>query len=146
MADFSAICPQELVAFNSLYDTFMSRGVKIIGVSVDSLSAHIAWRKMPFSEGGIGQVHFPLISDINKAVSLVYGVLRQDGMAQRATFLIDRELKIRYQAIYDRNIERNVDETLRVVDKLIALDKIECRGLDCLLQKDKNFNHKMQKI
>ena len=135
MADFSAICPKELTAFSGINEKFASRGVKIVAVSVDSLAAHQAWRKLPYSEGGVGQVLFPLVSDLNKAISLSYGVLRSDGMAQRATFLIDKSLKIRYQATYDRNIERNTDETLRVVDCLQTLDKAECRGLDCLMHK-----------
>lgn len=134
LADFSAVCPLEITAFNQAYETFAGRGVKLVAVSVDSLAAHAAWRKMAFSDGGIGQVKFPLVSDINKHISQGYGVLRADGMAQRATFLIDRNYTVRYQAVYDKEIERNIDETLRVTDKLLALDDAKCRGLECLLK------------
>ncbi len=134
LADFSAVCPLEITAFNQAYETFAGRGVKLVAVSVDSVAAHAAWRKTALADGGIGQVKFPLVSDINKQISRAYGVLRADGMAQRATFLIDRNYTIRYQAVYDREMERNTDETLRVTDKLLALDEAKCRGLECLLQ------------
>ena len=134
LADFTAVCPLEITAFNQACETFAGRGVKLVAVSVDSVAAHTAWRKMSLADGGIGQVKFPLVSDINKQISKGYGVLRSDGMAQRATFLIDRNYTIRYQAVYDKEIERNIDETLRVTDKLLALDEAQCRGLGCLLQ------------
>lgn len=132
LADFSVICPQEITAFNQAYAQISGRGVKLVAVSVDSVAAHSAWRKLAISDGGIGQVNFPLISDINKKICSGYGVLRADGMAQRATFLIDKNFTVRYQAVYDREIERNIEETLRVTDKLIALDEAKCRGLECL--------------
>lgn len=131
LADFSAICPLEITSFNQAYDEFAKRGVKVVAVSVDSLPAHIAWRKLSFTQGGIGQVSFPLVSDLGKVICSEYGVLRTDGMAQRSTFLIDKNYMIRYQAVYDHKIERNVEETLRVTDKLIALDKANCKGFQC---------------
>lgn len=137
-ADFSAVCPVEITAFNQACDALNGRGVKIVAVSVDSIPAHIAWRKLPFESGGIGQINFPLVSDLSKDICRKYGVLRADGMAQRATFLIDKNYTVRYQAVYDRKMERNIGETMRVVDKLIALDEAECRGLECLLQTQKS--------
>lgn len=137
-ADFSTVCPLEITAFNQACSLLNSRGVQIVAISVDSIPAHIAWRKLSFENGGIGQVNFPLISDLNKDISTKYGVLRNDGMAQRATFLIDKTFDIRYQAVYDRKMERSIDETLRIVDKMIALDEAECRGLECLIQSKKS--------
>lgn len=134
LADFSAVCPLEITAFNQAYETFANRGVKVVAVGVDSVAAHVAWRKTALADGGIGQVKFPLVSDINKQICSGYGVLRADGMAQRATFLIDKNYTVRYQAVYDKNMERNIDETLRIVDKLLALDEAKCRGLECLTQ------------
>ena len=134
LADFSAVCPKEIIAFNQAAEEFVRRGIKVVAVSVDSLPAHIAWKKQPFAKGGIGNVSFPLVSDLNKKASLDYGILRSDGMAQRAAFLIDKEFTIRYQAVYDKKIERNVSETLRVIDKVIELDKSECSGIDCWIR------------
>lgn len=137
LADFSAVCPLEITSFNQAYEEFARRDVKVVAVSVDSLSAHVAWRKLSFADGGIGQISIPLVSDLNKVICSRYGVLRTDGMAQRSTFLIDKNYTVRYQAIYDRKIERNSGETLRVVDKLIALDKEECKGFQCIKQSEK---------
>lgn len=131
LADFSAVCPLEITSFNQAYQNFAKRNIKVVAVSVDSLPAHIAWRKLPFAAGGIGQVSFPLVSDLSKHICSEYGVLRPDGMAQRSTFLIDKNYTIRYQAIYDYKVERSVEETLRIADRLIALDKAECKGLQC---------------
>ena len=132
LADFSAICPVEITSFNQAFQEFTKRGVKVVAVSVDSLPAHVAWRKLSFAEGGIGQVCMPLISDLNKSICAKYGVLRSDGMAQRSTFLIDKNYVVRYQAVYDRKIERNAEETLRVIDKLALSDQKECKGFQCL--------------
>ena len=107
-ADFSAVCPIEITAFNQACDILKSRGVQIVAISVNAIPSHLAWRKLPFESGGIGQINFPLVSDINKEISAKYGVLRADGMAQRATFLIDKNLTVRYQAVYDRKMERGV--------------------------------------
>lgn len=133
-ADFSSVCPVEITAFNQTCDALNGRGVKVVAVSVDSLAAHSAWRKLPLESGGIGQIGFPLVSDLSKDICAKYGVLRADGMAQRATFLIDKNYTVRYEAVYDSKMERNIGETMRVVDKLIALDEASCRGLECLRQ------------
>ncbi|MBR1825125.1 MAG: redoxin domain-containing protein [Alphaproteobacteria bacterium] len=136
-ADFSAVCPKEITAFDQACTTLNGRGVKVAAISVDSVSAHSAWRKLPFESGGIGQINFPLISDLSKEISTKYGVLRTDGMAQRATFLIDKSYTVRYQAVYDRKMERSIEETLRIINKMIALDEAECRGLECLVRPNK---------
>lgn len=122
-ADFSALCPEEIIAFNQAADDFKNLGIKLVAVSVDSIQAHQAWRKLPYAQGGIGNVSFPLVSDTSRQASLAYGVLRTDGMAQRATFFIDRNLTIRYQAIYDYRLRRNSGETFRVVNLLLNTDK-----------------------
>ncbi len=131
LADFSAVCPLEITSFNQAYTDFAKRGIKVVAVSVDSLPAHIAWRKLSFADGGIGQVSFPLVSDLSKVICSEYGVLRSDGMAQRATFLIDKSYVVRYQAVYDYKLERSVEETLRVAERLADLDKNECKGFQC---------------
>ena len=134
LADFSAICPAEITAFNQAYEQIAKYGVKLAAVSVDALPAHVAWRKTAIVDGGIGQVHFPLISDVNKKICASYGVLRSDGMAQRASFLIDKSFNVSYQAVYDKEIERNVGEIIRIIDKLNTLEEAERFGLKCLLQ------------
>ncbi len=124
-ADFSAICPEEIIGFNQAADEFKNRNIKLVAVSVDSVQAHQAWRKIPYAQGGIGNVSFPLVSDTARQAGLAYGVLRPDGMTQRASFFIDRNLKIRYQAVYDRRLKRNTHETLRVIDMLLGAEKAD---------------------
>lgn len=134
-ADFSQICPKEITALNQMYEDFLNRGVKLVAVSVDSLAAHQAWRRLSFADGGVGQVLFPLVSDVAKKASVLYGVLGNDGFAQRSCFLIDRNFKVRYTATYDSKIHRDMAEILRVIDSLIELDKTDCNGLDCWLRR-----------
>jgi peroxiredoxin (alkyl hydroperoxide reductase subunit C) len=80
---------------------------------------------LSYAEGVIGNILFPLVSDTTRQASLAYGVLRPDGLAQRASFFIDRNLKIRYQAVYDHHLRRNTAETLRVIDSLLQNKKAE---------------------
>ena len=83
---------------------------------------------MPVDAGGIGDIKFPLVSDITKEISHDYGVLDEDGAALRASFLIDKTGIIRHQIVNDLSIGRDVDETLRVID---ALQFIEEHGEVC---------------
>lgn len=122
-ADFTFICPSEIIAHNNRLDEFYKRGVKVIGVSVDSKYSHLAWKKMPADIGGIGDIKFPLVSDITKQIAHDYGVLDDDGVAMRASFLIDKDGVIRHQIVNDLSIGRDVDETLRVVDALIFIEE-----------------------
>lgn len=117
-ADFTFVCPSELIAFNNHLEEFTKRNVKIAGISVDSPHAHLAWKKMSVNEGGVGDLNYPLISDLNKDISFEYGVLSEDGVALRASFLIDKTGIVRHQIINDLPLGRDVNETLRIIDAL----------------------------
>ncbi len=117
-ADFTFVCPSELIAFNRRLEEFTKRNVKLVGISVDSPYAHLTWKKMPVNEGGVGDLDFPLVSDLNKDISYEYGVLSEDGVALRASFLIDKNGIVRHQIINDLPLGRDVDETLRIIDAL----------------------------
>lgn len=117
--DFTFVCPSEIIAFNNRLAEFSSRGVKLIGVSVDSHFTHLAWKNTPISKGGIGNIQFPLVADLTKSISSDYGVLTSEGISLRGTFLIDNDGIIRHQLINDLPLGRNVDETLRLVDAFI---------------------------
>lgn len=121
-ADFSSVCMTELNLFNNAYEKFSQRNVKLVGVSVDSVLSHQAWKKMPFNEGGIGEVKILLVSDILKTISFDYGVLGENGSALRASFLLDKNCTIRYQSVQDSKINRDVGEMLRVIDALYNVD------------------------
>ncbi|MFQ5736423.1 MAG: peroxiredoxin [Thermodesulfobacteriota bacterium] len=117
--DFTFVCPTEIIALSDRLEEFRSRNAEIIGVSVDSHFSHIAWRNTPRKEGGIGDISYPLVSDLDKSISRKYGVLvEKPGIALRGLFLIDKLGKLRHITINDLPLGRNVDEVLRVLDAL----------------------------
>jgi len=116
--NFTFVCPTEIIAFNHRLGDFSSRHVKVIAVSVDSHFSHLAWKKTPVNNGGIGNVQMPLISDLTKNISREYGILFNDNIALRASFLIDKHGIVRHQVVNDFPLGRNVDEMLRMVDAL----------------------------
>lgn len=122
--DFTFVCPTELHAFQKNLPDFKSRGVEVIGVSVDSPYSHLAWLRTPPSKGGIEGVSYPIVSDLNKSISKEYDVLiEEDGISLRGLFLIDREGIVRHQVINDLPLGRNIEEALRMVDALQHFEK-----------------------
>ena len=73
--DFTFVCPTELIAFDKRLSEFESRGVQVIGCSVDSRWTHLAWKNTPVDKGGIGQVKYPLLQDLDKSIARNYDVL-----------------------------------------------------------------------
>ena len=116
--DFTFVCPSEIIAFDKRLEEFKSRGVEVVGVSVDSHFSHIAWKNTPVNEGGIGQVKYPLVADLTKQIAYDYDVLLDAGIALRGTFLIDKNFVVRHQLINDLPLGRNIDEAIRMVDTL----------------------------
>lgn len=122
--DFTFVCPTELHAFQDDLEEFESRQAQVVGCSVDSCYSHLAWLNTPRNKGGIADVTYPLVSDLNKTISRDYDVLiPQEGIAYRGLFLIDKEGVVRHQIINDLPLGRSVDETLRILDALIYFEK-----------------------
>jgi len=116
--DFTFVCPSEIIAFDKQLDEFKSRGAEVIGVSVDSHYTHLAWRSTPREKGGIGEIGYPLVSDLSKSISRAYGVLFNEEVALRGLFLIDKEGIVRHALVNDLPLGRSVDEALRVLEAL----------------------------
>ncbi|WWO99945.1 MAG: peroxiredoxin C [Candidatus Dasytiphilus stammeri] len=117
--DFTFVCPSEIIAFNKRYEEFNKREVKIIGVSIDSVFVHQAWRQTPVYNGGIGKIQYPMVADIKHEIQQAYGVEHPElGVALRASFLIDKNGIIRHEVVNDLPLGRNIDEMLRMVDAL----------------------------
>jgi peroxiredoxin (alkyl hydroperoxide reductase subunit C) len=117
--DFTFVCPTEIIAFSDRLKEFADRGAEVLGVSIDSHFSHLAWRNTPRKEGGIGDIAYPLLADLDKSISRKYGVLlEQPGIALRGLFIIDKLGVIRHVTINDLPLGRSVDEVLRVVDAL----------------------------
>lgn len=122
--DFTFVCPSEIIAHDHRLAKFNDAGCKVVGVSVDSQFTHLAWKKTPQDEGGLGDVQFPMVADLTKQICTQYGVLIEDaGVALRGSFLIDKDFKVRHAVINDLPLGRNVDEALRMVDALAFHEK-----------------------
>jgi peroxiredoxin (alkyl hydroperoxide reductase subunit C) len=126
--DFTYVCPSELIAFEHRMAEFSRRQVDVVGCSIDSTFSHLAWKKTPREEGGIGQLSYPLIGDVTHAVCRAFDVEGPSGVALRATFLIDREGVVQHQIVNSLAIGRDIDELLRVID---ALQYTERNGEVC---------------
>jgi len=117
--DFTFVCPSELIAFDHRLEEFKSRGVEVIGISIDSHFTHNAWRNKPINDGGIGQVGYPLVADIDHSICQAYDVEHPAAaVAFRGSFLIDKNGDVRHQVVNDLPLGRNVDEMLRMIDAL----------------------------
>ena len=116
--DFTFVCPSELIAFDHRLDEFKTRGVEVLGISIDSEFTHLAWKNTPVDKGGIGQVRYPLIADTKHQICQAYDVEAAAGVAYRGSFLIDRSGIVRHQVVNDLPLGRNVDEMLRMIDAL----------------------------
>jgi peroxiredoxin 3 len=114
--DFTFVCPTEILAFNDYYEKFKALGAEVLGCSVDSHHTHRAWMAQSPKEGGIGNLKYPLLSDLNKEIARDYGVLLPTGIALRGLFLINPEGKLEYSTVHNLGVGRNVEETLRVLE------------------------------
>ena len=126
--DFTFVCPSEIIAFNDQLAKFKGKNAEVIGVSVDSQYTHLAWKKTPREEGGIGQIDYPLVSDLDKSISRAYGVLADEAVALRGLYLIDKEGIVRHALVNDLGLGRSVDEAFRM---LTALEFTEQHGEVC---------------
>jgi alkyl hydroperoxide reductase subunit AhpC len=126
--DFTFVCPTEIIAFSERAAEFEKLGVQLLGVSVDSHFSHLAWRNTPRTEGGLGQIDYPLVADLNKEISRAYDVLLAGGISLRGLFLIDKAGVVRHQVVNDLPLGRSVDEALRMVQ---ALQFFEANGEVC---------------
>ncbi|HAY40850.1 MAG TPA: alkyl hydroperoxide reductase [Gammaproteobacteria bacterium] len=116
--DFTFVCPSEILAHHHRVADFKERGVELVGISIDSKFTHNAWRNTAINDGGIGQIDFPLVADVDHSIMESYGVVHPDSLALRGSFLIDEEFTVRHQVVNDLPLGRNVDEMLRMVDAL----------------------------
>ena len=122
--DFTFVCPTEIAAFGKLNDEFADREAVIYGVSIDSEYVHLAWRQ---NHADLKALPFPMLSDIRRELSTALGVLDQnEGVALRATFIVDPERIIRFVSVNDLSVGRNPQEVLRVLDALQTDELCPC--------------------
>lgn len=116
--DFTFVCPSEILAFDKAVEKFKEHNCEIVGVSIDSHFSHLAWKNTKVNDGGIGNIQYPLVSDLDKSISREYEVLLDSGIALRGLFLIDKEGIVRHQVINDLPLGRSVSEALRMLHAL----------------------------
>ncbi len=116
--DFTFVCPSEIIAFDKAVDKFKEKNCEIVGVSIDSHFSHLAWKNTAVNDGGIGNIQFPLVADLDKSISDDYGVLLDMGIALRGLYLLDKDGVVRHQLINDLPLGRSVSEALRMLDAL----------------------------
>jgi peroxiredoxin 2/4 len=131
-ADFTFVCPTELLAFQARIKEFEERNVSVVACSVDSKHSHWKWLQTDQNHGGIKGVRYPLVSDLSKTISENYDVLagnyeyseegdvsfKGDPRSYRGLFLIDMDGIVRHQTVNDMPLGRSVLETIRMIDAL----------------------------
>ena len=122
--DFTFVCPTEIAGFAALDGEFRARDAQLVGVSIDSEYVHLAWRG---SHPDLKSLPFPMVADLKRELSSSLGVLdRHEGVALRATFLVDPEGTIRWVSVNDLEVGRNPHEVLRVLDALQTGELTPC--------------------
>jgi peroxiredoxin (alkyl hydroperoxide reductase subunit C) len=122
--DFTFVCPTEIVEFGKLNSQFQDRDAMIIGASTDSEFTHLAWKN---HKEELKNLPFPIYSDIKRELSSALGILdHEEGVCQRATYIIDPQGLIRFIYVTDLNVGRNPSEVLRVLDALQTDELCPC--------------------
>jgi peroxiredoxin (alkyl hydroperoxide reductase subunit C) len=122
--DFTFVCPTEIAAFGKLHREFADRDAQILGASIDSEYVHLAWRGQ---HPDLKDLPFPMIADVRRELSQALGVLdRREGVALRATFVVDPQGVIRFVSVNDLSVGRNPEEVLRVLDALQTDELCPC--------------------
>lgn len=122
--DFTFVCPTEIAAFGEMVEDFHARNAQVLGGSTDSEFVHWAWRK---HEKELKDLPFPLLADVKRDFTSELGILdKTEGIAQRATFIIDPKGIIRHVSVNDLSVGRNPKEILRILDALQTEELCPC--------------------
>ena len=114
--DFTFVCPTEIIAYSKAAKEFEKLGAQVYGVSIDSQFTHLAWTETSEKEGGVGNIAYPLLADVNKEVAEAFGVLQDDfKVALRGLFIIDEEGIVQHATINNLAVGREPSETLRLI-------------------------------
>ena len=131
--DFTFVCPTEIAAFGKLNGDFNDRDAVVYGASIDSEFVHLAWRQ---NHADLKDLPFAMLADIKRELSTALGVLdKNEGVAMRATYIVDPDNIIRFASVTDLNVGRNTQEVLRVLDALQTDELCPCnwqKGQDVL--------------
>ncbi len=122
--DFTFVCPTEIKGFNELNGQFKDRDAQILAFSTDSEFVHLAWKQ---NNADLKDLKFPMVSDLKRELSQKLGILDDaEGVAQRATFIVDPQGIIRFVYVTDLSVGRNPKEVLRILDGLQTDELCPC--------------------
>lgn len=121
--DFTFVCPTEIAEFNKAYGDFRDRNARLIGASIDTEYVHAAWRR---DHEDLRDLKFPMLADTSRSLSSELGILSEEGVAYRATYIIDPQGIIRWVCVNDLDVGRNVKEVIRVLDALQTDELCPC--------------------
>jgi len=122
--DFTFVCPTEIAAFGKANRDFQDRDTQVLGASVDSEFVHLAWRN---NHSDLKNLPFPMLADIKRELSEKLGILdRNEGVSQRATFIVDPDNIVRFVMVTDLAVGRSVEEVIRVLDALQSDELCPC--------------------
>ncbi len=121
--DFTLICPTEIAEFNRNFEEFRERDTVLLGASTDSEYAHLAWRK---HHEDLRDLKFPMIADINKSLAAELGILTEEGVAYRTTYIVDPNGIVRWVCVNDLDVARNVKEVIRTLDAFQSGEPCPC--------------------
>ena len=122
--DFTFVCPTEIAEFGRHNRDFADREAQVLGASIDSEFVHHAWRT---HHKDLNTLPFPMLADVKRELTTALGVLdKNEGVAQRATFLVDPNGIIRFVYVTDLSVGRNPAEVLRVLDALQTDELCPC--------------------
>jgi len=122
--DFTFVCPTEIAAFGKMNAEFADRDAVVYGVSTDSEFVHLAWRQ---NHADLKTLPFPMLADVKRELTTALGILdKNEGVAMRATYLVDPNGIIRFVMVTDLSVGRNVQEVVRVLDALQSDELCPC--------------------
>jgi peroxiredoxin (alkyl hydroperoxide reductase subunit C) len=122
--DFTFVCPTEIAGFGAREKELAERDAVLIGASTDTHFVHLAWRER---HPALKELTMPMLADTKRELSTTLGILdKKEGVALRATFIVDPEGVIRWVSVNDLNVGRNVDEVLRTLDALRTGELTPC--------------------
>ena len=116
--NFTSVAPTELIELNNRIAEFRRLSTQILAISTDSPFSHLHYLLSKRSQGGLGSLNYPLISDLNHKVSNNYKLLTSDGFSLPGLFIIDKEGIIQYYSVNNLLCGRNIDEILRILQSL----------------------------
>jgi alkyl hydroperoxide reductase subunit AhpC len=122
--DFTFVCPTEIAAFGEMNQQFLDRDAQILTGSTDSEFVHHAWRT---HHKDLNKLPFPMLADVKRELTSALGILdKNEGVAQRATFIVDPQGIIRFVYVTDLSVGRSPQEVLRVLDALQTDELCPC--------------------